>query len=138
MIRMGHVSNHSKTNDEPRRDNFMAHEEGTQSNSGSTHPQMPPQSMLEQSKIQQQRNQVCTAHNVAKHESQKEQQIWKKAELPERVHRMKTALHTCFLFLLKVRDKYFSSKQAPPRTEEREIAIQVAGHMGYVPKNFFQ
>ncbi|MBW0470307.1 hypothetical protein O181_010022 [Austropuccinia psidii MF-1] len=31
----------SGTNDEPRRENFMAHEEGTQSNSESTHPQMP-------------------------------------------------------------------------------------------------
>ncbi|MBW0460425.1 hypothetical protein O181_000140 [Austropuccinia psidii MF-1] len=32
--------NHSETNDEPRRDNFMAHE-GTQSNSELTHPQIP-------------------------------------------------------------------------------------------------
>ncbi|MBW0519319.1 hypothetical protein O181_059034 [Austropuccinia psidii MF-1] len=32
--------NHSETNDEPRRDNFMAHEEGTQSNSEFNHPQI--------------------------------------------------------------------------------------------------
>ncbi|MBW0558864.1 hypothetical protein O181_098579, partial [Austropuccinia psidii MF-1] len=31
----------SETNDEPRRDNFTAHEQGTQSNSEFTHPQMP-------------------------------------------------------------------------------------------------
>ncbi|MBW0568918.1 hypothetical protein O181_108633 [Austropuccinia psidii MF-1] len=30
----------SERNDEPRRDNFMAHEQGTQSNSELTHPQM--------------------------------------------------------------------------------------------------
>ncbi|MBW0592064.1 hypothetical protein O181_131779, partial [Austropuccinia psidii MF-1] len=30
-----------ETNDEPRRDNFTAHENGTQSNSELTHPQMP-------------------------------------------------------------------------------------------------
>ncbi|MBW0516007.1 hypothetical protein O181_055722 [Austropuccinia psidii MF-1] len=42
--------NYSETNDEPRRENFTAHEEGTQSNSEFTHPQMPlSQSMLEQS-----------------------------------------------------------------------------------------
>ncbi|MBW0494743.1 hypothetical protein O181_034458 [Austropuccinia psidii MF-1] len=31
----------SETNDEPRRDNFMAHEQATQSKSEFTHPQMP-------------------------------------------------------------------------------------------------
>ncbi|MBW0489144.1 hypothetical protein O181_028859 [Austropuccinia psidii MF-1] len=31
----------SERNDEPRRDNFTAHEQGTQSNSSLTHPQMP-------------------------------------------------------------------------------------------------
>ncbi|MBW0542212.1 hypothetical protein O181_081927 [Austropuccinia psidii MF-1] len=31
----------SDTNDEPRRDNLMAHEQGTQSNSEFTHPQIP-------------------------------------------------------------------------------------------------
>ncbi|MBW0518679.1 hypothetical protein O181_058394 [Austropuccinia psidii MF-1] len=42
----------SKTNDEPRRDNFMAHEQGNQSNSEFTHPQMPlAQSMLDQSEM---------------------------------------------------------------------------------------
>ncbi|MBW0519166.1 hypothetical protein O181_058881 [Austropuccinia psidii MF-1] len=44
----------SETNDEPRRDNFMAHEQGTQSNSELTHPQMPlAQSMLDQSEMRQ-------------------------------------------------------------------------------------
>ncbi|MBW0483016.1 hypothetical protein O181_022731 [Austropuccinia psidii MF-1] len=39
----------SETNDEPRRDNFTVHEQGTQSNSEFTHPQMPlAQSMLDQ------------------------------------------------------------------------------------------
>ena len=43
-----------ETNDEPRRDNFTAHEHGTQSNSEFTHPQMPlAQSMLEQSEVRQ-------------------------------------------------------------------------------------
>ncbi|MBW0549483.1 hypothetical protein O181_089198 [Austropuccinia psidii MF-1] len=127
-----------ETNDEPRRDNFMAHEHGTQSNSEFTHPQMPlAQSMLEQSKVRQQRNQACKAHNVAKRASQKEQQKWLKAELPENVHGMRSAVHAHCLFLLKVRDKDFSSLPAPPSTEEREVAIQVAGHLGYVPKDVF-
>ncbi|MBW0564722.1 hypothetical protein O181_104437, partial [Austropuccinia psidii MF-1] len=40
----------SERNDEPRRDHFTAHEQGTQSNSEFTHPQMGlAQSMLEQS-----------------------------------------------------------------------------------------
>ncbi|MBW0588434.1 hypothetical protein O181_128149 [Austropuccinia psidii MF-1] len=78
---------HSERNDEPRRDNFTAHEQGTQSNSEFTHPQMGlSQSMLEQSEVRQQRNQACKAHNVAKRASQKEQQKWLKAELPENVH----------------------------------------------------
>ncbi|MBW0467235.1 hypothetical protein O181_006950 [Austropuccinia psidii MF-1] len=65
--------NHSKTNDEPRRDNFVAHEEGTQSNSEFSHPQIPlSQSMPEQSKIRQQRSQARKAHNVAKIAIQKE------------------------------------------------------------------
>ncbi|MBW0568263.1 hypothetical protein O181_107978 [Austropuccinia psidii MF-1] len=68
-----------ETNDEPRRDNFMAHEHGTQSNSEFTHPQMPlGHSMLEKSEVRQQRNQACKAHNVARHASQKEQQKWLK------------------------------------------------------------
>ncbi|MBW0495447.1 hypothetical protein O181_035162 [Austropuccinia psidii MF-1] len=75
--------NHSETNDEPSRDNFMVHEEGTQSNSEFTHPQMPlNQSMLEQSEIRQKRNQACKAHNGPKRASQKEQQRWLKAKLP--------------------------------------------------------
>ncbi|MBW0578452.1 hypothetical protein O181_118167 [Austropuccinia psidii MF-1] len=63
----------SERNDEPRRDNFMAHEQGTQSNSEFTHHQMPlAQSMLNQSKMRWQRNKACKAHNVAKRASQKE------------------------------------------------------------------
>ncbi|MBW0545995.1 hypothetical protein O181_085710 [Austropuccinia psidii MF-1] len=79
-----------ETNDEPSRDNFTAHEHGTQSNSEFTHPQMGlAQSMLEQSKVRQQRNQACKAHNVAKRASQKEQQKWLKEKLPENVHGMR-------------------------------------------------
>ncbi|MBW0556824.1 hypothetical protein O181_096539 [Austropuccinia psidii MF-1] len=127
-----------ETNDEPRRDNFTAHEHGTQSNSEFTHPQMGlAQSMLEQSGVRQQRNQARKAHNVAKRASQKEQQIWLKAELRENVHGMRSAVHAHCLFLLKVRDNDFFSLPAPPSTEEREIAIQVAGHLGYVPEDVF-
>ncbi|MBW0545024.1 hypothetical protein O181_084739 [Austropuccinia psidii MF-1] len=44
----------SERNDEPRRDNFTAHEQGTQSNSEFTHPQMPLSwSMLDQSEMRQ-------------------------------------------------------------------------------------
>ncbi|MBW0466215.1 hypothetical protein O181_005930 [Austropuccinia psidii MF-1] len=129
---------HSETNEEPRRDNLKVHDKGTQSNSEFTHPQMPlSQSMLEQSKGRQQRNQAHKAHNVAKCEIQKEQQKWLKAELPENVHGMRSAVHAHCLFLLKVRDKNFSSLPAPPSTEECEIAIQVADHLGYVPKDVF-
>ncbi|MBW0587239.1 hypothetical protein O181_126954, partial [Austropuccinia psidii MF-1] len=125
-------------NDEPRRDNFTEQENGTQSNSEFTHPQMGlAQIMLEQSKVRQQRNQARKSHNVAKSASQKEQQKWLKAELPENVHGMRSAVHAHCLFLLKVRDKDFSSLPAPPSTEECEIAIQVAGHLGYVPKDVF-
>ncbi|MBW0515769.1 hypothetical protein O181_055484 [Austropuccinia psidii MF-1] len=95
------------------------------------------QSMLNQSKIRQKRNKGCKAHNVAKCASQKEQQEWLKAELPENVHGMRSAVHAHFLFQLKVRDKDFSSLPAPPSTEEREIAIKVAGNLGYVPKDVF-
>ncbi|MBW0547653.1 hypothetical protein O181_087368 [Austropuccinia psidii MF-1] len=127
-----------ETNDEPRRDNFMAHEHGTQSNSEFTHPQMPlAQSMLEQSEVRQQRNQACKAHNVPKRARQKEQQKWLKAELPNNFHGMISAVHAHCLFLLTARDKDFSSLPAPPSTEEREIAINLAGHLGYVPKDVF-
>ncbi|MBW0484527.1 hypothetical protein O181_024242 [Austropuccinia psidii MF-1] len=95
------------------------------------------QSMLEQSEVRQQRNQACKAHNVAKCASQKEQQKWLREELPENVHGMRSAVHAHCLFLLKVRDKDFSSLPAPPSTEECEIAIQVAGHLGYVPEDVF-
>ncbi|MBW0476138.1 hypothetical protein O181_015853 [Austropuccinia psidii MF-1] len=64
----------SETYGEPRMDNFIAHEEGTWSNSEFTHPQIPLyQSMLNQSKTRKQRNRACKPHNVAKCESQKEQ-----------------------------------------------------------------
>ncbi|MBW0521448.1 hypothetical protein O181_061163 [Austropuccinia psidii MF-1] len=130
--------NQRETNDDPMRENFMAHEEGTQSNSEFTYPQMPiAQSMLEQSEVRQQKNQAGKAHNVAKRASQKEQQRWLKAELPENVHGMRSAVHAHCLFLLKVRDKDFSSLPGSRSTEEREIAIQVAGHLGYVPKDVF-
>ncbi|MBW0561275.1 hypothetical protein O181_100990 [Austropuccinia psidii MF-1] len=128
----------SEINDEQRRDNFAAHEKGTQSNSEFTHPQMPlAPSMLDQSKMRKQRSQAPKAHNVAKRTSQKEQQKLLKEELPENVHGMRSAVHAHCLLLLKVRDKDFSSLPAPPSTEEHEIAIQVAGHLGYVPKDVF-
>ncbi|MBW0486631.1 hypothetical protein O181_026346 [Austropuccinia psidii MF-1] len=74
---------HSQTEEKPSRDNFMAHDKGTQSNSEFTHPQTPlAHSMLEQSDFRQQRNQACKAHNVAKCASQKKKQKWLKAELP--------------------------------------------------------
>ncbi|MBW0580909.1 hypothetical protein O181_120624 [Austropuccinia psidii MF-1] len=50
---------------------------------------------------------------------------------------MRSAVHAHCLFLLKVRDKDFSSLPEPPSTEEHEIAIQVADHLGYVPKDVF-
>ncbi|MBW0498336.1 hypothetical protein O181_038051 [Austropuccinia psidii MF-1] len=129
--------NHSETNNEPRRYDFMGNEDGTQSNSELTHPQMPlAQSMLEISKIRKQRNQACKAQNLEKHASQKEKQRWLKAELPENFHEMRSAVHAHCLFLLKVRNKNFSSLPAPPSTEECEIVIQVSGNLGYVPKNF--
>ncbi|MBW0532795.1 hypothetical protein O181_072510 [Austropuccinia psidii MF-1] len=110
----------SEINDKPRRDNFTAHEQGTQSNSEFIHPQMPlAHSMLNQSKRRQRRKEACKAHNVAKCASQKEQQKWLKAKLPENVHGMRSAVHSQCLFLFKVRDKYFSSLPAPPSTEER-------------------
>ncbi|MBW0560195.1 hypothetical protein O181_099910 [Austropuccinia psidii MF-1] len=130
--------NHSKTNDEPRRDNFMVHAEGTQSNSEFTHPQIPlAQSMLEKFKVRQQRNYACKAHIVAKHASQKEQRRWLKEEIPENFHGMRSAVHSHCLLLLKVRDKDFSLLPEPPSTEECENEIQVAGHLGYVPKDVF-
>ncbi|MBW0475481.1 hypothetical protein O181_015196 [Austropuccinia psidii MF-1] len=130
--------NQSETNDDPARDNFMAHEEGTQSNSEFTHPQIPiAQNMLEQSEVRQKRNQAHKAHKVAESASQKEKQIWLKAELPENVHGMRSSVHAHCLFQLKVRDKGFSSLPAPPSTEEHEIAIEVTSHLKYVPKDVF-
>ncbi|MBW0539826.1 hypothetical protein O181_079541 [Austropuccinia psidii MF-1] len=93
--------------------------------------------MLEQSKIRQQRKQAFNAHNVAKRASQKEQQRCLKAELPENIHGMRTDVYAHCLLLLKVRDKDFSSLPEPPSTEEPEVAIQVAGHLAYVPKDVF-
>ncbi|MBW0551483.1 hypothetical protein O181_091198 [Austropuccinia psidii MF-1] len=95
------------------------------------------QSMLEQLEVRQQRNQVHKAHNVAKHSSQKKQTKCLKVELLENVHGMRSAVHAHCLFLLKVRDKNFSSLPEPPRTEEHEIAIQLSVHLGYVPKDVF-
>ncbi|MBW0472499.1 hypothetical protein O181_012214 [Austropuccinia psidii MF-1] len=130
--------NHSETNYEPRGDNFTAHEEGTQSNNEFTHPQMNlSQSILEQFEIRQKRNQAFKAHNVVKCASQKEKQRWLKAEIPENVHGMRSGVHSHCLFLIKVRDKDFSSLPAPPSTEEHKIGIQVAGHLVYVPKVVF-
>ncbi|MBW0559691.1 hypothetical protein O181_099406 [Austropuccinia psidii MF-1] len=128
----------SETNGEQRRKNFTTHEEGTQANSEFTHPQIPiAQSILQQLKMRQQRNQACKAHNVEKCASHMEEQRWLKAELPDNVHGMRSAVHTHFLFLLKVRNKDFSSLPAPPSTEELEISIQVDSHLGYSPKDFF-
>ncbi|MBW0554227.1 hypothetical protein O181_093942 [Austropuccinia psidii MF-1] len=128
----------SERNDEPRWVHFTAHEHGTQSHSEFNYPQLGlAQSTLEQSKVRQQRNEARKAHNVEKCESQKEQQKWLKAELLENVHGMRSAVYAHCLFLLKVRDKDFSSLPAPPSTEEREVAIQVAVHLGYVPKDVF-
>ncbi|MBW0518155.1 hypothetical protein O181_057870 [Austropuccinia psidii MF-1] len=85
----------SERNDEPRRDNFMAHEQGTQSNSEFTHPPMGlAQSMLEQSKVRQKRNKALEAHHVAKLASQKEKQKWLREELPENVHGMRSAVNS--------------------------------------------
>ncbi|MBW0555781.1 hypothetical protein O181_095496 [Austropuccinia psidii MF-1] len=125
-----------ETNDESRRDNFTVHEHGTQSNNEFTHPQMPlAHSMLEKSKVRQQRSQSHKAHNVGKRASQKEQQKWLKTELPENFHGMRSAVHAHCLFLCKVRDKDFSSLPAPPSTEECEISIQLAYHLRYVPED---
>ncbi|MBW0491522.1 hypothetical protein O181_031237 [Austropuccinia psidii MF-1] len=131
-------SSQSETNGEPRRENLMAHEEGTQANSEFTHTQMTlTHTRLDQSKMRQQRSQGHKAHNVAKHVSQKEQQRWLKAEIPYNVHGMRSAVHVHFLLLLKVKEKNFYSLPEPPSTEEHEIAIQVTGHLEYVPKDAF-
>ncbi|MBW0533844.1 hypothetical protein O181_073559 [Austropuccinia psidii MF-1] len=87
--------------------------------------------------MRQLRNQACKAHNVAKCASQKEKKRWLKAELPGNVHGMRSAVHTHGLFLQNVRDKDSLLLPAPPSTEECEIVIQVAGHLGYVPKDVF-
>ncbi|MBW0471508.1 hypothetical protein O181_011223 [Austropuccinia psidii MF-1] len=93
------------------------------------------QSMLDQSEMRQQRNHDCKAHNVVKFTSQKEKQRWLKVELPDHFHGMRSSVHAHFLFLLKVRDKDFSSLPAPPRTEKHEILIKASGYLGYVPKD---
>ncbi|MBW0574965.1 hypothetical protein O181_114680, partial [Austropuccinia psidii MF-1] len=77
----------SETHGEPRRDNFTMHEEGTWENSERTHPQKPiAQSMLDQSKMRQQRNQAHKTHNMEKCASQKDQKRFIKEKLPENVH----------------------------------------------------
>ncbi|MBW0516122.1 hypothetical protein O181_055837 [Austropuccinia psidii MF-1] len=119
-------------------DDFSMHEDGTRSDSELTHAQMLlDSSMLDQSKMIQKRNEVCKAHNVTKRASQKEQQTWLKADLPENFHGMRSAVHAHCLFLLKVKEKDFSFLPAPPSTEEHEITIEDAGHLGYVPKDVF-
>ncbi|MBW0493182.1 hypothetical protein O181_032897 [Austropuccinia psidii MF-1] len=85
--------------------------------------------------MRQQRNKALKAYNVVEHGSQKEHQRWLKEELPDNVHRMRSAAHSHCLFLLKEKDKDFSSLPAPPRTKEHEIAIQVDCHLGCVPKD---
>ncbi|MBW0579883.1 hypothetical protein O181_119598 [Austropuccinia psidii MF-1] len=74
------------------------------------------QNMLHQSEMRQKRNKARKAHNVAKCASQKEQKNWLKAELPENVHGMRSAVHAHW-------NKEFSSLPAPPSTEEHEIVI---------------
>ncbi|MBW0516312.1 hypothetical protein O181_056027 [Austropuccinia psidii MF-1] len=114
----------SDRNESPRREIFTAHEQGAQSNSEFIHPQMLlAWSMLNQSAMRQQMTKAHKAHNVAKPASHKEQQKWLKAEFPGNVHGMRSAVHSHCLFLLKVRYKDFSALPAPPRTEERDIAI---------------
>ncbi|MBW0481758.1 hypothetical protein O181_021473 [Austropuccinia psidii MF-1] len=98
----------SEKNGESRKKMFIEHEEGTQANSEFTHPQMPlAQSMLNQSKMRQQRNKAPKAHNVAKCASQKEKKRLLKEEIYDNFHGMGSAVHTHFLFLLKVKEKKF-------------------------------
>ncbi|MBW0548816.1 hypothetical protein O181_088531 [Austropuccinia psidii MF-1] len=93
--------------------------------------------MLNQSKMSQERKQASKAHNVEKCASQKEQQKFLKVELPDNFHGMISAVRAHFLFLLKVKDKDFSSLPAPSRKEECEIAIQTSDNLQYVPKDSF-
>ncbi|MBW0477420.1 hypothetical protein O181_017135 [Austropuccinia psidii MF-1] len=66
-------------NREPKRDDFIPHEEGTCKKSEFNHPQIPiAQNMIDQSKMRQKRNQACKAINVAKCVIQKEKQKWLK------------------------------------------------------------
>ncbi|MBW0487155.1 hypothetical protein O181_026870 [Austropuccinia psidii MF-1] len=117
-----------KINCEPRRDYFMAHEDGTWSNSEFTHLQMPlSKSLPYQYKMRQKRNQNFKPHNVEKHAIQKEEQRWLKAEIPD-------TAHAHCLFQLKVKDKYSASLSAPPNTEECGIVINVSDHLRYIPK----
>ncbi|MBW0509254.1 hypothetical protein O181_048969 [Austropuccinia psidii MF-1] len=113
----------SETNDQPRRVIFAAHEQGTQSNSEFTHPQMPlAQNILNKSEMRQQRNEACKSQNVAEHASQKEQKKWLKVELPENFHGMRSEVHSHCLFLLKVRDKDFSPYQHHPA--QKSVKLQ--------------
>ncbi|MBW0503587.1 hypothetical protein O181_043302 [Austropuccinia psidii MF-1] len=128
----------SETTGEPRRDDLIVYEECTWENSEFTHPQMPlSQCMLNQSEMRQQRKKAHKAPNVATHASQKEKQRLLKVELPYDVHGMRSVVNTHCLFLLKVKDKYFSSLLAQLRAGENESAIHLAGHLGYVPKDVF-
>ncbi|MBW0480824.1 hypothetical protein O181_020539 [Austropuccinia psidii MF-1] len=111
-------STHSETNGEPKREDFMVHEQGTCSNSELTHPQIPlSKSRLNQFKMQQQGNKAFKSHNVADCASQKEPKRWLKEENPDNVHGRRGAVNSHFLFLLKMKDKHFSSLPAPPSTE---------------------
>ncbi|MBW0501983.1 hypothetical protein O181_041698 [Austropuccinia psidii MF-1] len=95
------------------------------------------QSILGKSEIGQKRNQAHKVHNVAKLASEKEQKRWLKAKRWENVHGMRSAVHAHALSLLKVGNKDFSPLPESPSTEECEIVIQVADHMGYFPKDVF-
>ncbi|MBW0461160.1 hypothetical protein O181_000875 [Austropuccinia psidii MF-1] len=138
MIRMIKCPPLKEKSGEQRRNSFMAHEEGTPSDSEFPHPQITLiEFFLDQSEMRQQRNQAFNSHNVAKPESQKEKQRFLKEEFPDNVHGMRSAVHAHFLFLLKVKDKDFYSLPELPSPEENAIEIQVAGHLQYIPKDLF-
>ncbi|MBW0496353.1 hypothetical protein O181_036068 [Austropuccinia psidii MF-1] len=128
----------SETKGKPRREDLMVHEKGTKRNSEFTHPQMAlAHSLLEQSEIRQKRNKSCKSLNVEKGSSQKDQHRFLKAEIPDSFHGMRSAVNSHLLFLLKVKDNYFSALPEPQSTEEHEIALKVAGHLGYIPEDVF-
>ncbi|MBW0516321.1 hypothetical protein O181_056036 [Austropuccinia psidii MF-1] len=104
----------SRKNGKPRREDLVVHEEVTRENSGFTHPQMAlTQSFFHQSEMRQKRDQSFKAHNMEKGVRQKHKKRWLKVELPVTVHGMRSAVYAHFLFLLKVKDKDFSSLPEP-------------------------